>query len=75
MDTLEGISKRLRSLAVITGNDELVALAGYEHYDTFHTGTGLYRSRGFNGEKEEIVWDLIAKLPEITNVDFCSVQL
>ncbi|CAM6102107.1 unnamed protein product [Calypogeia fissa] len=73
MGTLEGLSKRLRRLAVIAGNDELVALARYGHDEH---GTYLYRSRGFNGEKEEIVWDLIVDLEDtITNVNFCSVQL
>ncbi|CAM6120718.1 unnamed protein product [Calypogeia fissa] len=73
MGTLKGLSKRLRRLAVIAGNDELVALARYRHDDC---GTYLYRSRGFNGEKEEIVWDFIVELEHmIYNVNFCSVQL
>ncbi|CAM6120720.1 unnamed protein product [Calypogeia fissa] len=76
MGTLEGLSKRLHRLAVIAGNDELVALAAYGHEDSFDHGTYLYRSRGFNGEKEEIVWDLIGDLEDkLTNVNFCSVQL
>ncbi|CAM6087126.1 unnamed protein product [Calypogeia fissa] len=74
MRTLRGLIKRLRRLAVIAGNDELFALAGNGHGDDHRTY--LYRSKGFNGEKEEIVWDLIVELKDkIANVNFCSVQL
>ncbi|CAM6120690.1 unnamed protein product [Calypogeia fissa] len=76
MGTLEGLAKSLRRLPGIVGNDEPVALGGYGDFVTLDTNRRLYRSRGFNVEKEEIVWDLIVKLKDyVAKVNFCSVQL